>query len=479
VAQTNQPAPSQLISTTTAGSAGAPNATPSITIEKRGPASVRAGERTQFTIVLRNVGSVPAQRVRVEDEIPSGARVVSSEPQATLQNDRAVWLIPVLAPGAENELKLGLETKDQIEIVGTATVWVSASSNVRVRPSANLLSIAVKPPAPVPVNSPVVFEVQVINHGQQTMTGMVLHGHLPAGLAHPAGKEIEADVGDLAPGASKTYKMPVTAVKPGQQILEVKISAPGGQEAHTQATVQVTQSAGAGLTIQQPANVKLFVEKEAELRIDVTNHQMQALKNVAVLDTLPDGVEFVAASDRGLFRPEARLAYWLIDHLAPGQTKTLALRVQPKVAGECANSVIARTEAQQETQSSAHIQVQGISDLAVKVINRDSPIEVGKAAVYEIKVTNQGSAAATGVQVQATLSEGMALAQARGPTQHHVEGRQVVFASLPKLQPQGQAVYYVTALAQTPGDQRCRVQLISDQTATPIAREERSFVYRD
>jgi uncharacterized repeat protein (TIGR01451 family) len=482
VAKTNQLPPTPPTGTATTGNTalGSPlNTTPSITIEKRGPAIARAGGRLPFTIILRNVGSSPAMQVRVEDEIPIGARVISSEPQAALQGDRAAWVIPTLPPGAEKQLKLDLEARDGTEIVGNASVWVSATSTVRIRQISNPLAIAVKPAAAVPVGFPVVFEVQVTNHSQQTLTGMVLHARLPAGLTHPAGKEIEADVGDLAPGASKPYKMPLTAAKPGQHVVDVKISAPGGLEAHGQATVQITQGAGAGLTVQQPASVKLFLNKETELRIDVTNRQTQGLKNVTVLDSLPDGVEFIAASDRGLFRPDARVAYWLIDYLAPGQTKTLALRVQPKVPGHYANNVTARTEAQQETQSSAQIQVQGISDLAIKVIDRDSPIEVGKAAVYEIKVTNQGSAAATGVQVQATLSEGMALTQARGPTQHRLEGRQVFFASLPNLQPQGQAVYYVTALAQTPGDQRCRVQLVSDQTAAPIAREERSFVYRD
>jgi hypothetical protein len=83
------------------------------------------------------------------------------------------------------------------------------------------------------------------------------------------------------------------------------------------------------------------------------------------------------------------------------------------------------------------------------------------------------------VQVQATLPDGMASAQARGPTHHRLEGRQVIFDSLPRLQPQGQAVYYVTALAQAPGDQRFRAQVVSDQAVAPIAREERTFVYRD
>src|SRR5439155_18944649 len=113
----------------------------------------------------------------------------------------------------------------------------------------------------------------------------------------------------------------------------------------------------------------------------------------------------------------------------------------------------------------------GITDLVLKVTDRNHPIEVGKSTVYEIQVLNRGSAQATGVQVQATLPEGMAAGPVQGPAIHRVEGRQVVFAALPRLQPQGQAVYYVTALAQAAGDRRFRAQVVSDQDPMPIARE--------
>jgi uncharacterized repeat protein (TIGR01451 family) len=261
--------------------------------------------------------------------------------------------------------------------------------------------------------------------------------------------------------------------------MEVQILAPGGLEASGQGSVQVTQGTVSGLSVQQQPGVRLVLDKEAELRIEVTNHQEQGLRNVSVLDRLPDGVEFVAASDRGLFRPDAGLAHWLIDYLAPGEKRTLTMRVQPKRAGQFANEVTARSDNEQETQSTANVHVQALANLVVQIADRDKAIEVGKSAVYEIKVTNQGSAPATGIQVQAVIPGGMAPAQARGPTRHRQEGQQVIFAALPKLGPQGQAVYYVTALAQAQGDQRFRALVLSDQETTPIAREERTYVYHD
>ncbi len=273
--------------------------------------------------------------------------------------------------------------------------------------------------------------------------------------------------------------MPLTAAQPGRQAIDVKITTQSGVEANGQGSVQVLQPNGAGVSVQQAPTARLFLDKDAEIRIEVTNLQTEGLKNVAVLDTLPEGVEFIAASDRGLYRADTRTAHWLLDYLAAGQTQTLTLRVQAKALGHFDNAVSARTEAQQEIASSAKLHVQAISDLALKVTERDNTIEVGKATVYEIKVTNNGSAPATGVQVRATFPDGMAPSQIRGPTLHRVDGSDVIFASLGNLQPQGEAVYYVTALAQAPGNHRFRAQVVSDQEATPIAREERTFAYRD
>jgi uncharacterized repeat protein (TIGR01451 family) len=391
------------------------NATPQVTVEKRGPTNFRAGDSMQFFIILRNIGATPAHKVRVEDDIPPGAKLTYADPQPVLQSDRAVWTVPTLPAGAEKQLKMELQSQNGGEIAGTTSVVVSASTGTKTRVKDDVLSLVVKGPATVPAGFPVVFEVQVTNHGKQAVTGLVLHGRLPAGLSHPAGKEIEADVGDIGPGAMKTFKMPVTAVQSGRQAVDVKISTPSGLEATGQGSVQVTHATGTGLSVRQAPSTRLYQDKVSELRIEVTNHQDQGLTNVAVLDALPDGVEFIGASDRGLYRPDTRTAHWLIDHLAPGQTQTLSVRVQARTPGQFDNEVNARTEARQETRSTAKIHVRTISDLALKVADYDGPIEVGKPTTYEIKVTNQGSAPATGVQVQANLPEGLTPAQAQAP----------------------------------------------------------------
>jgi uncharacterized repeat protein (TIGR01451 family) len=462
------------------GTTDAAMTTPQVSVEKRGPNAAHGGEPLQFVIIVRNTGATPASQIRVEDDIPAGARVVFAEPQPIQQNNRAIWILPALEPGAEKLLKIELQAPGAGEMSGVTSVTVSASTGARTRSQQeNLLSLSVKTPNPVPVGFPVVFEVIVTNRGKEAATGMVLHGKLSAGLSHPAGKEIEADVGDIGAGASKTFKVSVKTLTPGKQTIEMRITTQNGQEASGAGAVQVNKSLRGGVSIQQAPNIKVFLDKEADLKIEVTNNQTQDLQNVAVMDVLPEGVDFISASDQGLFRHDSRTAHWLINNLAPGQTQNLTVRVKARASGHFDNEAIARTESQQETQSSAKVQVQGLSDLTLTITDSDNPLEMGKATVYEIRVVNKGSAPATGVQVQATLPQGMMPAQVRGPSAHHWNGKQVIFEALPKLQAQGQAVFYVSALAQAAGDQRFLAQVMSEQNTQPIIREQRTFVYRD
>src|SRR4029434_10816282 len=136
--------------------------------------------------------------------------------------------------------------------------------------SAGPLGIAVRGPVGGAVGQPVVFEVQVTNRGKQWLSNLVLHGKMSEGLSHSSGNNIEADIEDLAPGVSKIYKMPTIATRSGRQSIEVRITAAGGAEAKDQACVVI---AGGGLSIQTPPTSRLPLDRDGDLRIEVTNLQ--------------------------------------------------------------------------------------------------------------------------------------------------------------------------------------------------------------
>jgi uncharacterized repeat protein (TIGR01451 family) len=115
----------------------------------------------------------------------------------------------------------------------------------------------------------------------------------------------------------------------------------------------------------------------------------------------------------------------------------------------------------------------------MKISHRDEPLEVGHETVYEIRVGNQGNTADSGVQIQATVPEGMSPRGADGPTAYRIQGQQVIFEPLSQLEPNSQVIYHVHVMAQTAGDRRFRAEMSSANRREPLSREDRTLVYRD
>ena len=125
------------------------------------------------------------------------------------------------------------------------------------------------------------------------------------------------------------------------------------------------------------------------------------------------------------------------------------------------------------------ISVEGIAAIMFQVVDVDDPIELGGETTYEIKVLNQGSKAATNVELVAILPPEMQAIAAEGPTRHTVEGNRVVFGPLSRLAPKADTTYRVLVRGLHPGDLRIRVHLLTHEIDTPVTKEESTRVYSD
>jgi uncharacterized repeat protein (TIGR01451 family) len=129
--------------------------------------------------------------------------------------------------------------------------------------------------------------------------------------------------------------------------------------------------------------------------------------------------------------------------------------------------------------STGQIVLEGIADLTLRVVDRESPTYVGKEITYEVQVLNRGSNADQNVRLQIQFPPGLTPKSAQGPMRHSLDKQTVEFEPLVSVAPQGQAVFRVSAIAQTEGDQRVRFAIVSDQVRNPIQREVSTMVYRD
>jgi len=451
--------------------------TPSLTVEKR------AGVGQTYHIVVRNTGTTPGQNVRVEDDLPAGAKVIAAEPMPTMQGDKAVWVIPEIAAQREIMLQITVQSPGNVPLRHQTSVHVSAGSQthtaaIPVRHEVNALTIQFVGPFKAAVGKPVAMQIRVCNQSTRPISGIKLYGVLPEGLDTPEGRTIEGPEDGMVfqAGEIKTLKMPANAVKPGRSVVRVKVATNTGIEAEDSATIDITADT---LVIQQAPQVKLLPNRDGDLRIDVMNHTGRTLRNVAVVNRLPDGLEFVAANDAGLYQANSRTVYWTIKELPDGKTQTLYVRVHGAKAGQFQNTVTAKADGVSVQTSTGQVVLEGMADLTLRVVERDSPVYIGREVTYDVQVQNRGMSADQKVQLQVQFPPGLIPKNAKGPMRHSLDKQTVLFDPVASVGPQGQAIYRVSAIAQAPGDQRVRFAIVSEQVRNPIQREISTMVYRD
>ena len=155
-------------------------------------------------------------------------------------------------------------------------------------------------------------------------------------------------------------------------------------------------------------------------------------RNTVLVDVVPDGAEFVEASDGGAFADGH--VTWMLGDMAAGASKTVAITIQTSRTGILRNTATA-TAVCADGAAAATTEIQGIPAILLEVVDLDDPIEVGSNVTYEIIVTNQGSAPGTNIAVTCLLANTQAYVSAAGPTQASVEDQVVKFAPLASLAP--------------------------------------------
>jgi uncharacterized repeat protein (TIGR01451 family) len=449
---------------------------PCVLLDTVVPEQVNIGQVVPLEIVVRNPGATPLFQVRVESELPSGWLFLRGTPEPQQPGDKLIWSIGILDAGAQKSIRFEVKPTVEGDLRGRTTASFVASREWRTKTARPKLGVTINGPETARVGEPVAFEILVTNFGTGTTGKMTMRGRLPDGLQHPQGPFIEADLPELPPGASKSITLRTVAKQNGPQTVEMSVSDDGGLEVSAKGMVRVAEPV---LLLKQNSISRCQVRNEVGYELQVSNPGTTATASVQVHEQLPQGLEFVSASDGGRYDPVTRAVAWEVQPLDPGTQQCLTLKCKASQVGEWMVPAVARDGRGLEAKSESRLQVQGIPALAFEVIDQNDPIEVGGVTTYEIRVLNQGTCPCTNVQLAAYVPEGMIARDANGATGYTIRGRQVVFEPLPKLAVKSDVLYRIRVQAASPGDMRFKAQLSCDQLAQPVVKEESTRVYRE
>jgi uncharacterized repeat protein (TIGR01451 family) len=445
-----------------------------LNLEIAGPPSINRGLPLAYEIVLRNNGTTPAHQVQVEETLQAGVRCLGALPQPAVHGSSLSWNLGTLAPGAERRLRLEVQPPGDGEVVSSAHATFTTGSSLRTRITQPQLTLTQSAPAEAQVGDDVVVQLKVTNTGTGPASHVVVQDQLPPGLRHPAGRNVEADVGVLAAGESKTLTLRAQADQAGKHVNEATVTADDCAAVGARGVVNVTQAV---LSVRETSPRHGLVDQEMEYRVEVANTGSATATNVRVEDVLPPGLDYVSSSDDGAYAAQTRTVSWSVGALPPGQTRSVAFRAQAHTGGDYVHEVRATGDRGLEAKAAGAVRTQGVAALAVGLAASDQLVEVQGDTTYEIRVVNQGSGPSTNVRMDVLVPDGLAFVDAEGPAAHHAQGAQVAIGPIAQLPPRGVALFRVRCQGRKSGDWRFRVQVSSDQQQRPVSKEESTRVY--
>jgi uncharacterized repeat protein (TIGR01451 family) len=451
--------------------------TPSITLEKIAPAEIQVGKVAIFETVVRNVGQVSAQQVVVNDHVPRGTKLLEAQPQPEQGADGSlVWQLGEMQPGDETTLRLTLMPQQEGEIGSVAQVAFAAHATARAVCTRPLLTIEQTIPERVLIGESITMAITVTNPGTGAATGVVIEEDVPEGLSHVAGRELEYEIGTLRPGESKRLELMLTGEKAGAVANTIRVHGDANLAAEHVARLEVIAPQ---LQVDVSGPKKRFLDRQATYTLSIANPGTAAARDVEMIAYLPKGMKFVDTDSQGQYDPQQHAVYWSLDELPAAKSGAVKLTTLPIEAGEQRLRVEGRAGLNLTAANEQVVQVEAAAELQYSVTDLSDPIEIGSETVYQIRVTNVGSKAATNIRINALLTPDMQALGGAGPTKAVSDAQRVNFEPLARLDPQDEAIFQVQAQALRPGDHIFKVQLSSDEWPTPITREESTRVYQD
>ncbi len=458
------------------------NAAPAIASDIRGPKQIAIGREASYRVRLQNQGGSSADAVVATVRIPSWAEVVNTtatngvvrqiaadDSAATLQ-----WQIARLDAQAAETLNIALVPRASRPLE-LAVTWTHGPVNTRtvVEVQEPKLKLEVTGPDEVLYGKSHVYRLTLSNPGTGVAENVRIN-LLPPGGGTEAVSTF--DVGDLAPGISKTAEVELTAREAGKLSIQAVAVADGELKSEAVKDIFCRKPE---LEVDWRGPDMQYAGTAATYFFRVRNPGTAAADDVAVKVALPAGAEFVSASEGNAYDNTKREVAWRVGSLGPGDDCYMELRCKVNTPGENKVAISAATAAGDLVDNKVGTtNVVALADLKLDVSDPPGPVAVGQEAVYEIRVTNRGASAAEEVNVVGLFSAGLEPETGEGAPYTVSDGR-VAFRTINKL-PAGQdIVLQIRAKATEPGTHVFRAEVLCRDLEIKLASEETTRFYED
>ncbi len=447
---------------------------PELSLEKIAPSTAALGEAMIYTIEVKNTGTIPAKDVTLEDQIPKGTELTGTIPQAHLKDKTLVWKLGTLQPGDSKLVKVRVIPHEEGDVGSVATVHFMTEVAAQTRITAPVLELVMDAIPQVAVGENATVKYTVRNVGEGTAFDVTLYSLIPANFKHPEGTDLEMPIGTLDPGQSKEVTLVALAEQPGRVTNEAHVDAKGGITAQARTDIEVIDSV---LTVERTGPARRFVGHNANYTITVANQSIRDIEQATIVETIPNGMEFISATSNGRYNPSTRSVSWAFSKLRQRSQESMQLTLKPNTVGDWKSTVDVVTKDGHKASVAATTIVEGFASLKIEDPEGRGLIAVGEQVSLRFKVRNRGSAPANEVKLSCVIPSSFQLIKANGPTSYRQEGNRVVFDSVQSIAPdQDMQVDFVLA-AVAAGTAHLSIAVNAEEMKDPLTHEENVVVY--
>lgn len=444
---------------------------PQLRLEAVGPKAVVRGRPASYNLSITNMGEAVARSVQVHIESRQAAELTVGKTthgnaelhRSPMGGSVLLWTIPELPRGAKAELGLmavGRETRP-FELVASWTCQPQVAGT-QIEVLEPQLAMTLSGPKDVMFGETKIYTITLTNPGTGDAENVML---ALAPLSSSQEAPTPRNIGTLRAGERKEIPIQLTAREAGMLSIRAVATADDGLRAEAAEQVMVRR-AKIEVAIEGPS--LKYAGTSAEYRVRVANVGNAPAEDITVLATVPSGVEYTPDNDNGVLQTDG--VAWRVGSLAAGDERIITFTCIMHEEGE--KRVTVRARGGELAADAAMItQVEALADLKLVVNDPPGAVPVGKEVIYEVRVLNRGTKAASNVEITAFFSEGVEPTAIEG-MQGSIAPGQVTAAPAASLAPGAELVLKIKAKADRPGNHIFRAVVQCTNPETRLAAEE-------
>ncbi len=417
-----------------------------------------AGKPCTMEITLKNLGALPLEELVLSQEWKTKPEILEVNPKPFIQESKWTWEIPELQPGTGKVFQFKVLAADKDNLTFKPAVAYKVATIKKNPEKKDGLLVQVQGPQWVRRGQRAVFDIVVANLGLTPAENVTIRDKLPQGLRHPEGELIEATLGDIPAGQTKSIRLETLAVENGKFSQNIQVASTNGEKKLYQSDISVSDGQ---INLQWKKSWEDTAKGELEMILEA---KIESIKTgqiqFAIQTVVPEGLEIVGSNPQARYESTDstnKLLVWNNPQVTAGKWSA-KLRLKAIKPGDWQLNAKASMENSADTSSIFLVRIEGTSEIQGLFQNTSLKANLGSESEIRFSLKNSGSIDLKNTSVRFLFPDGIVPLAWNGPTIAGLDGQNLNFDDLPVLGSRADKTYSVNLKGLSPGEFRIVVE---------------------